>query len=77
MGKAIRFFIFAFIVCSIFFVGKFNVSAGEMNLHAVYVGRGDALLINSGDHYMLIDSGTTKGAPLLIKYLNKLNLLIL
>lgn len=34
----------------------------------------NALLINSGDHYMLIDSGTTKGAPLLMNYLKKLNI---
>ena len=54
--KTIKFFILTFIVCCVFFVEKNNVSAGEMNLHAVYVGRGDALLINSGDHYMLIDS---------------------
>ena len=72
--KTIKFFILTFIVCCVFFVEKNNVSAGEMNLHAVYVGRGDALLINSGDHYMLIDSGTTKGAPLLMNYLKKLNI---
>ena len=48
--------------------------AGEMSLHAVYVGRGDAIIISSNNHYMLVDSGTGEGSSLLMKYLDRLNI---
>lgn len=50
------------------------VSAGELNFHSVYVGRGDAIIIESAGQYMLVDSGTSAGAPLLKKYLEELNI---
>lgn len=51
-----------------------DVFAGEMNFHSVYVGRGDALVIESNGHYMIVDSGTTAGAPLFMDYLEKLDI---
>lgn len=56
------------------FTSNISVLAGEMNFHAVYVGRGDALIIESNNHYMLVDSGTSDGSAMLMSYLNKLNI---
>lgn len=50
------------------------VSAGELNFHAVNIGRGDALIIESQNHYMIVDSGTTECADILLNYLSKLNI---
>lgn len=51
-----------------------SVFAGDMSMHAVYVGRGDAILISSNNHYMLVDSGTSKKSDKLLDYLDKLNI---
>lgn len=72
--NTIKLFFVCCIVFTITIICRFDAFAGEVNFHAVYVGRGDAIIINSGDHYMLIDSGTSDGAPLLLKYLRKLNI---
>ena len=74
INNIIKILFICFVVCTISLTCKSSISAGEVNLHAVYVGRGDALIINSGDHYMIVDSGTSDGSHLLLKYLNKLNI---
>lgn len=56
------------------FASKISVFAGELNFHSVYVGKGDALIIESNNHYMIVDSATPTGAPLLMDYLDKLNI---
>lgn len=73
--KITKLFLFGFFVLLWSFI-PFNdtVSAGELNFHSVYVGRGDAIIIESAGKYMLVDSGTLGGAPLLKKYLEELNI---
>ena len=56
------------------FLGGHIVHAGEMNMHTINVGRGDAILIESMGHYMLVDSGTADGTSLLMDYLHKMNI---
>lgn len=74
-NKTIKLFILSILAfVGMFFASSNTVSAGEMNFHAVYVGRGDALIIESNNHYMLVDSGTSAGTTKLMNYLNKLNI---
>lgn len=66
-----------FVSCFIFgiaFFSKIDAYAGEMTMHSIYIGRGDAILIQSNGHYMLVDSGTNAGVPLLMDYLSKLDI---
>lgn len=68
-----------FVLTILVFIGTFFISghivfAGEMNFHAVFVGRGDALIIESNNHYMLVDSGTTEASSTLINYMDNLNI---
>lgn len=51
-----------------------NAQNGEMTFHAIYVGAGDALVINSGDHYMIVDSGPPDSSSLVMNYLEKLKI---
>lgn len=51
-----------------------SVFAGEMTMHTISIGRGDAIVICSGNQYMLIDSGTSDAASTIIDYLDKLNI---
>lgn len=74
-GKKIKLFILsALAFLWTFFAFQSSASAGELNFHSVYVGRGDAIVIESRGHYMIVDSGTSSGAPLLTKYLKNLNI---
>lgn len=63
------FFIFGNIVLS-----DVSVIAGEMTMHTIKVGRGDAIVISSNNHYMLVDSGTSDASFLVLDYLEKLNI---
>ena len=73
--KTIKYLLFTFllITCKFIVFGS-TVSAGEMTMHSVYVGRGDAIIIESKGHFMLVDSGTEDASGLLTSYLNKLNI---
>lgn len=43
-------------------------------MHAINIGRGDAILIESNNHYMLVDAGTVEAAPTIKQYLEKFNI---
>lgn len=70
----VQFFIITLFIIGTISFSKADVPAGEMTIRSIYVGRGDALLISSNGHYMLVDSGTTDGIPLLMDYLSKQNI---
>ena len=61
------------VTASAFFI-QANADNGEMTFHSIYVGSGDALIINSNDHYMIVDSGPPKSESMVMNYLNKLNI---
>ncbi len=46
----------------------------EMTFHAIYVGSGDALVISSGGHYMIVDSGPPDSSSMVMNYLEKLHI---
>ncbi len=50
------------------------VLAGELNFHAVFIGRGDALVLESKGHYMIVDSGTPSTSMVFTNYLKDLNI---
>ena len=56
------------------FMLEASVFAGDMKMHAVYVGRGDAIIISSNNHYMIVDSGTAQKSDYLMKYLESLKI---
>lgn len=51
-----------------------NVNAGELKLHALYVGSGDCLIIESNNHYMMVDGGFKETSERVISYLDSLNI---
>ena len=57
-----------------FFLTDTNAYAGEMTMHAIYVGRGDSIVIESNGHYMLVDSGTPEASDTILEYLNNLEI---
>lgn len=59
---------------SIFAANSISAYAGELNMHAINVGRGDAILIESNNHYMLVDSGTADASETILEYLEKFNI---
>lgn len=61
-------------VLSLFISSDVCVSAGELNMHTLNIGRGDSILIESNGHYMLVDAGTSKAAPKILEYLEKFDI---
>lgn len=61
------------VLISVFFI-QANAQNEEMTFHAIYVGAGDALVISSGDHYMIVDSGPPSSQNLVMNYLEKLDI---
>lgn len=51
-----------------------NAKDEEMTFHSIYVGSGDALILSSGGHYMIVDSGPPASKNLVMNYLEKLNI---
>lgn len=53
-----------------------HVSANdnEMTFHSIYVGSGDALVVESKGHYMIVDSGPPSASELVANYISKLNI---
>lgn len=49
-------------------------TAGEVNMHTLNIGLGDAIIIESNEHYMLVDSGTSKAAPKILEYLEQFDI---
>lgn len=48
-----------------------NISKGQLKVHYINVGQGDGILIEQGDHNMLIDAGTNEDEKLMVDYLHK------
>ncbi|MCR5703279.1 MAG: MBL fold metallo-hydrolase [Eubacterium sp.] len=65
---------FLFVMAMIFYFNPYNVLAGELNFHAIYVGSGDCLILESNHHYMLVDSGFQDTTPEVLAYLDALNI---
>lgn len=61
------------VTASVFFI-QTNAANEEMTFHAIYVGSGDALIVSSGEHYMIVDSGPPSASSQVMKYLEKLNI---
>lgn len=57
-----------------FFASTVFVQAGEMKMHTVYVGQGDAIIIESNNHFMLVDSGLSTSVSNVMDYLHKLDI---
>lgn len=51
-----------------------SVQAGEMKMHAVYVDQGDAIIIESNGHFMLVDSGISASVTNVMDYLHSLDI---
>lgn len=67
------------ILIPLFVLGAFAsldvcASAGELNMHTLNIGVGDAILIESNGHYMLVDSGTSVAAPKILNYLEQFDI---
>ena len=68
-------YIAAFIICSAFvFISPVIAKAGELTMHTINVFHGDAILIESAGHYMLVDSGYADNSEMLMNYLAKLDI---
>ena len=61
----------AFLALFMFSILAINVSAkaGQMKMHAIYVDRGDAIVIESNGHFMLVDSGISQTSEKVLAYL--------
>ena len=58
----------------LFMASDVSANAGELNMHTINIGRGDAILIESNNHYMLVDSGTSEAAGTILEYLEKFDI---
>ena len=72
-----RFFKISFFVLLLGVLALFKTTAadaGELKMHTVSILHGDAIIIESKGHYMLVDSGESANAHFLMDYLAKLNI---
>ncbi len=65
--------LFLLATASVFFIPT-GANDAEMTFHAIYVGSGDALVISSGGHYMIVDSGPPDSSSMVMNYLEKLHI---
>ena len=72
--KNLKYLFFGLILTAGIFLVSFKVSAGELKFHALYVGSGDCLILESNGHFMLVDSGYDVTAPSVLAYLKQLNI---
>lgn len=66
-----KIFVFVFVALGFFAISKVQANAGELSLHVINIGHGDALLLESDGHYMLVDSGEKENKDILLSYLEK------
>ena len=57
LKTTIKVFVFAVFALGFFAISKVAASAGELNMHVINIGHGDAILLESKGHYLLGDSG--------------------
>ena len=67
-------FVLAILLCSTcFYAMHVSANDNEMTFHSIYVGSGDALVVESKGHYMIVDSGPPSASKLVANYISKLN----
>ena len=71
LKTTIKIFAFAVLALGFFVVGKVEANAGELNMHVINIGHGDAILLESKGHYMLVDSGKKSAHKTLLAYLEE------
>ena len=69
----IGFFALILLTTSAFFL-QASADNEEMSFHAIYVGSGDALVISSQGHYMIVDSGPPSSSSSVMNYLETLDI---
>ena len=68
-------FVLAILLCSTcFYAMHVSANDNEMTFHSIYVGSGDALVVESKGHYMIVDSGPPSASKLVANYISKLNI---
>ena len=65
---------FLLFLCLAFLAINVSAKAGQMKMHAIYVDRGDAIVIESNGHFMLVDSGISQTSEKVLAYLKSLNI---
>ncbi len=71
LKKLIKISVFAFLCLAFFGFAKVQANAGELTMHTINIGHGDAHLLESKGHYMLVDSGKKNAHTTLLNYLEK------
>ncbi len=71
LKRTIKLFLFALVALGFFVVTKAQANAGELNMHTIYVGHGDCILLESKGHYMLVDSGEPSASDTILNYLEQ------
>ena len=71
LKRLIKISIFAFLCLGFLGFAKVQANAGELNMHVINIGHGDAILFESQGHYMLVDSGLKDNKDVLLDYLDK------
>ena len=71
LKRTIKLLAFVIVALGFFAITKVQANAGELTMHTIYVGHGDAILLESKGHYMLVDSGETVAKETVMNYLEK------
>ena len=71
LKRTIKLFVFVLVALGFFMVSKIDAKAGELTMHTINIGHGDAHLLESQGHYMLVDSGKKNAHKTLLSYLEK------
>ena len=71
LKRIIKISVFAFLCLGFLGFSKVQAKAGELTMHTIYVGHGDAILFESQGHYMLVDSGEKVAHETVMNYLDK------
>ncbi|MCR5430150.1 MAG: MBL fold metallo-hydrolase [Eubacterium sp.] len=71
LKRLIKISVFAFLCLCFLGFAKVQAKAGELHMHTINIGHGDAILFESQGHYMLVDSGLKDERETLLAYLEK------
>lgn len=69
LKRIIKLFAFVLVFLGFFAISKAQAQAGELKMHTINIGHGDAHLLESKGHYMLVDSGKKSAHKTLLAYL--------
>lgn len=73
-NTVIKTFVFLLFFTVLLFSFNCSAKAGQMKMHSIFVDRGDAIVIESNGHFMLVDSGVPNSSDKIMKYLFSLNI---